>query len=189
MEPDHAPVAHAPEPAALPALDLGFWKLDLADPAFWAFVGLIIFLFLAIFVMKAPKSVTKSLDDRAAKITAELAAAEALRKEAEAKLEAVKKRQAEAEQEAVDIVAAAHREAQQIAETAAAQLVERIARREKLAEERIQRAEADARRDVKLAAIDAASKAAAAILTDQLAGKAADDEFAKSLAAAAKALS
>ena len=58
-----------------------------------------------------------------------------------------------------------------------------------LAEDRIARAESEAIRDVKLAAVDTASRAAAAILTEQLSGKAADDEFAKSLAAAAKALS
>ena len=40
-----------------------------------------------------------------------------------------------------------------------------------------------------MAAVDTASRAATAILTDQLTGKAADDEFAKSLAAATRALS
>jgi len=41
---------------------------------------------------------------------------------------------------------------------------------------------------VKLAAVDAASKAAAQILTEQLTGKAADDNFAASLEAVKKAL-
>ena len=58
-----------------------------------------------------------------------------------------------------------------------------------MAEDRIARAESEAVRDVKMAAVETASKAAAAILTEQLSGKAADDEFSKSLAAAAKALS
>jgi len=55
--------------------------------------------------------------------------------------------------------------------------------------DRIARAVAEAIRDVKMAAVETASKAAATILTEQLSGKAADDEFSKSLAAAAKALS
>lgn len=161
---------------------------DLNDPTFWATVGLVIFLGLVIY-MKVPKAITKSLDDRAVKITSELAAAEALRKEAEAKLAEVQKRAAEAEADAKAIVETARREAAQVATAAEAALVARIATREKMAEERIARAEIEAVRDVKLAAINTASKAAASILTEQLTGKAADDEFAKSLAAAAKALS
>ena len=190
MQPEHAPTAeHAADAghAAAGALPV-IGPFDLNDPTFWAFIGLLIFIGVIIY-MKVPASVTKSLDDRATKITSELAAAEALRKEAEAKLAEVQKRAAEAEAEAKGIVEAARREADQLAVAASAALVERIARREKMAEERISRAESEAIRDVKLAAVDTASRAAAAILTEQLSGKAADDEFAKSLAAAAKALS
>jgi len=178
---EHAADTHA---AALPA----FGPFDLNDPAFWAFVGLIIFLAVVIY-MKVPGMITKSLDDRAAKITSELAAAEALRKEAEAKLAEVQKRATEAEAEAKAIVEAARREADQLAVAADVALKDRIARRQKIAEDRISRAESDAIRDVKLAAVDTASKAATAIITEQLAGKAGDDEFAKGLAAATKALS
>ena len=101
----------------------------------------------------------------------------------------MQKRAAEAEEEAKGIVAAARREAEQLAATASAQLVDRIARREKMAEERITRAEADAIRDVKLAAVETASKAAATVLAEQVSGKAADDEFTKALASVSKALS
>ncbi len=185
----HAPAAeHAAEAGALPAVNLLGWNLDMNDPTFWAFVGLLIFVGIIVY-MKVPKTITKSLDDRAAKITSELAAAEALRREAEAKLAEVQKRAAEAEADARAIVDAARREAGQLANAAEAALVARIASREKLAEERIARAESDAIRDVKLAAVNTASKAAAAILTEQLSGKAADDEFAKSLASVTRALS
>jgi len=173
---------------ALPVFDFGFWKADLNDPAFWAMVGLIIFIGIVLY-MKVPKAITKSLDDRAAKITSELTAAEALRKEAEAKLAEVQKRAAEAEAEAKGIVEAARREAGQLAAAASVQLADRIARREKMAEERIARAESDAIRDVKLAAVETASKAAAAVLAEQISGKAADDEFTKGLSAVSKALS
>lgn len=198
MEQEHAPVvdhsattaageaAHAAGP--LPSVNLLGWNLDLNDPTFWAFIGLLIFVGIIVY-MKVPKTITRSLDDRAAKITSELAAAEALRREAEAKLVEVQKRAAEAEADARAIVDAARREAGQLANAAEAALVARIASREKLAEERIARAESDAIRDVKLAAVNTASKAAAAILTEQLSGKAADDEFAKGLASITRALS
>lgn len=188
MEPEHAPLAEHAAAGPLPSFNLLGWNLDLNDPAFWAFVGLLIFIGVIVY-MKVPASITKTLDERANKITAELAAAEALRKEAEAKLAEVQKRALEAEAEAKGIVEAARREADQLAAAASVALTERIARREKMAEERIARAESEAVRDVKLAAVETASKAAAAILTDQLTGKAADEEFSKSLAAAAKALS
>ncbi len=192
MEQEHAPVvdhsaatgaADAAHAAALPVIG----PFDLNDPTFWAFIGLLIFIGLVIY-MKVPKTITKSLDDRAVKITSELAAAEALRKEAEAKLAEVQKRAAEAEADAKAIVESARREAEQLAVAAEAALVSRIATREKMAEERIARAESDAIRDVKLAAVQTASRAAAAILTEQLSGKSGDDEFAKGLAAVTKAL-
>ena len=176
------------EAGPLPAVNLLGWNLDMNDPTFWAFIGLLIFVGIIVY-MKVPKTITKSLDDRAAKITSELAAAEQLRREAEAKLVEVQKRAAEAEADARAIVEAARREAGQLANAAEAALVARIAQREKLAEERIARAESDAIRDVKLAAVNTASKAAAAILSEQLSGKAADDEFAKSLASVTRALS
>ncbi|MEZ6029463.1 MAG: ATPase [Hyphomonadaceae bacterium] len=182
---EHAADTHAGQ---LPVFDFGLWQADLNDPAFWALVGLIIF-FGIILYMKVPGTVTKSLDARAEKITSELTAAEALRKEAEAKLAEVQKRAAEAETEAKGIVEAAHREAEQLAAAAETALTARIAAREKMAEERIARAESDAIRDVKVAAVETASRAATAILTEQLAGKAGDDEFGKALAAATKALS
>lgn len=159
----------------------------LEDPGVWAAVGL--FLFLALLVWKnVPGIVTKSLDDRASKIKSELDNAKALREEAEAKLADAKKRQAEAESDAREIVAAAEREAEALATAAAANLEESIARREKLVEERIARAEADAVRDIKLAAIEAASKAAEKVLSDSMSGKSGEDHFAQSLEAVKKAL-
>lgn len=158
-----------------------------SDAHTWAGIGLAIFVVLLVF-LKVPGVLTKSLDDRAEKIGSELANAEALRKEAEAKLEAARKSQAEAEAEAREIIEVARREAAQMAVQASAALEEKLERRAKLAEERIARAESDAMRDVKMTAIDTASKAAAKILTETLTGKAADDHFATSLEAVKKAL-
>lgn len=161
----------------------------LQDPVTWTSLSLLIFIGVAIFVMKAPATVAKGLDDRAAKIRSELDNAAALRREAEAKLADAERRQAEAEQQAKDVLEAARREAEQFARDASAALTQRLAMREKLAEERITRAEQEAVRDVRLAAVDAASKAAAQILTDQLTGAAGDAHFAASLESVKKALS
>ncbi|MEZ5937319.1 MAG: ATPase [Hyphomonadaceae bacterium] len=179
MEHDVHAAAEAAHTAATPLFQ---------DPATWTGIALIIFLAILVW-KKVPAAIAKSLDDRAAKIAGELANAEALRKEAEGKLEDAKKRQAEAEEEAKAIVTAAKREAEILAADAASQLQDSIARRQKMAEDRIARAEADALRDVKAAAVETASRAAAAVLTEQLSGKAADDHFAKSLDAVKKALS
>ena len=161
----------------------------LNDPVTWTGTGLVIFLLVVFIVAKPHKTIAKSLDDRAAQIRSELDNAAALRKEAEAKLVDAEKRQKEAEASAVEIVAAAVREAEQFAKDQSAALAERIKLREKLADERISRAESEAMRDVRLAAADTASKAAAVILSDTLTGKAADDHFAASLEKVTKALS
>ena len=161
----------------------------LNDPVMWTGVALVILLLGAFIFMKPHKALAKSLDDRAAKIRSELDNAEALRKEAEAKLADAERRQKEAEEAAKAIIEQAAREAEQFSRDQTAALAERIRLREKLAEERIARAESEAVRDVRIAAADAASKAAAVILSDALTGKAADDHFAASLEKVTKALS
>ncbi|HEX5006776.1 MAG TPA: ATPase [Hyphomonadaceae bacterium] len=161
----------------------------LNDPVTWTALGLVIFLVVVFIMVKPHTAIAKSLDDRSAKISSELDNAAALRKEAEAKLADAERRQAEAEASAKEIVEIARREAEQLAKDASTALNERIKLREKLAEERIARAEAEAVRDVRLAAVDTASKAAAQILTETLVGKAADDHFAASLEKVTKALS
>ena len=108
--------------------------------------------------MKPHKTIAKGLDDRAAKIRSELDNATALRKEAEAKLADAERRQSEAEASAKEIVETARREAAQFAADASAALTERIKLREKLAEERIARAESEAVRDVRMAAVETASQ-------------------------------
>ncbi len=166
-----------------------FWTTTFNDPVTWTGTGLVIFLVVVFLFMKPHKTIAKSLDDRAAKIRSELDNAAALRKEAEAKLADAERRQKEAEASAVEIVEQARREAAQFAVDQSAALSERIKLREKLAEERIARAETEAVREVRIAAVDTASKAAAAILTETLVGKAADDHFAASLEKVTKALS
>jgi F-type H+-transporting ATPase subunit b len=159
----------------------------MVDPAFWAAVGLLIFLGVIVY-MKVHQQVLGSLDKRAEKIAADIKNAEELRLLAEAKLEAARKRQVEAEAEAKEIIDAARREAAELAADASRNLAETIARRQKLAEDRIGRAEADAMREVRLAAVDAASRATETLLADQLAGKGGAAQYAASLETVKKAL-
>jgi F-type H+-transporting ATPase subunit b len=175
---------HGPAPAAP-----DIWTALFEDPVTWTALGLVLFLVAVFVVMKPHKTIAKSLDDRAAKIRSELDSAAALRKEAEAKLADAERRRVEAEKQAVEMIEVARREADQLARDAATALEERIRLRERLAEERIARAESDAVRDVKVAAAETASRAAAAILSELLTGKAADDHFAASLESVKKALS
>ncbi|MBP0649886.1 hypothetical protein J8J40_22840, partial [Mycobacterium tuberculosis] len=83
------------------------------DATFYAFVALALFVGLLV-VLKVPEIVGKGLDDRAARIAAELAEAERLRQEAEALLAEYRRRADEAEAEAERIVADAKREAERL---------------------------------------------------------------------------
>ena len=73
------------------------------DAPFWAFLGLVIF-FAVLVYMKVPRSITGSLDSRAAAIQAELETARKLRIEAEALLAEYKRKAATADSEARAII-------------------------------------------------------------------------------------
>src|SRR5690349_6678006 len=94
----------------------------LTDPTMWTGVALLILLLAAFIFMKPHKAMAKSLDDRAAKIRSELDNAEALRKEAEAKLADAERRQKEAEESAKAIIEQAGREAEQFSKDQTAAL-------------------------------------------------------------------
>lgn len=134
----------------------------------WATIGLIIFLGGAIYV-GLPKMITKALDDRIAKIGAELDEATRLREEAQALLAEYERKRKSAESEAVDIVTAAKEEAKLLAEEAKVSLEELIARRTKAVEDKISQAEAQALIEVRSRSADVAVEAARLLLTDQMA--------------------
>jgi F-type H+-transporting ATPase subunit b len=150
------------------------------DATFFALVGLIIFLGLAIY-MKVPGMITKALDDRAGAIAKQLAEAKSLREEAEKLLAEYKKRRAEAEKEAEDIVAAAKRDADNIAEEARVKTADYVKRREAMASQKIAQAETDAINDVKSKAVEIAIAASSKLLGKRMDAKAAGDMFKSSL--------
>lgn len=150
------------------------------DATFWALVGLVIFLGIVVY-LKVPGMVAKSLDERAAKISKELDEARTLREEAQALLAEYHRKRKEAEKEASDIVAAAGREANAIVEDAKQKTEEYVARRNKLAEQKIASAEAEAIKEVRTAAVELAVAAATRIVADKVDAKASATFFKASL--------
>lgn len=141
----------------------------LATPEFWVAVAFFGFVALVIY-LKAPGMVAKALDERADAIRSELEEAQRLREEAQSMLADYQRRQRDAEKEAAGIVTLAKEEAESFATEARAKLEESLARRTKIAEEKIAQAEIQAMKDVRAAAADAAIAAATALLADEVKG-------------------
>jgi F-type H+-transporting ATPase subunit b len=133
----------------------------------WAQVALVIFLAIVIY-LKVPRVITKSLDDRAAKIAAELNSAKQLREDAQSLLAEYQKKRKEAEAEAAEIVAAAKREAEMLAEEAKQKTADYVARRTALSEQKIKQAEVEAVAAVRSAAVDLAVAAAEKLIATKL---------------------
>lgn len=133
------------------------------DATFFAFVGLILFLALIVY-LKVPGMVTKSLDERAVLIRDELAQAKRLREEAQHLLAEYQRKRKEAEADAASIVAAAEREAAMLSAEARQKTEEFVARRTALSEQKISQAEAEAVNAVRAAAVDLAIAASEQIL-------------------------
>lgn len=156
----------------MPAFLTGhFW--DLSNPELWVGAGLLIFLGIVI-MAGAPKKIAEALDAKAAKIQSDLDEAARLRTEAEALLAQIRAEKAEAEAQAAEMLRVAEADARRLEAEAKVKLDESMARRQALAERRIEQAEAQATADVKAAAADLASKAAEQILTTRLAGQTSD---------------
>lgn len=133
------------------------------DATFFAFVGLILFLALVVY-LKVPGMVAKSLDERADKIAAELTEAKRLREEAQHVLAEYQRKRKEAEAEAASIIASAEREASALTAEAKLKTEEFVARRTALSEQKIKQAETEAVNAVRSAAVDLAIAAAEKLL-------------------------
>jgi len=139
------------------------------DETFFAFVALLIFLGLIVYV-KVPGMMAKSLDDRADQIRNELAEAKRLREEAQHLLAEYQRKRKEAEADAANIVAAAEREAQMLTSEARKKTEEFVANRTALSEQKIKQAEADAMKAVRSDAVDLAIAAAESVLAQKTGG-------------------
>jgi len=139
----------------------------LATPEFW--VAASFFLFLALlFYFGVHKKLATVLDSRAERIAKELDEAKRLREEADKVLADYRRKQDDAVKETEAIVAQAAKEAEILTAETRRSMQEHFERRMKLAEDKIARAEADALRDVRAAAADAAVAAAEIVIAAKI---------------------
>jgi F-type H+-transporting ATPase subunit b len=130
----------------------------------WVYVGLTIFLLVAIFVAKAPKVITDVLDTRIAETKRTLDEARAIRAEAEALLATAKTQTAASAGDASAIIAHAEAEAKNLLTEAEAHAIDLTTRRAKMAEDKIGAAERSAIADVRAKAASAAATVAAQVI-------------------------
>jgi F-type H+-transporting ATPase subunit b len=138
----------------------------LQDHHFWVLISFLIFIALA--WKPAMRSITANLDNRTARIRSDLDEARRLRDEAEQLLAEYRRREREGAEQAQSIIAHAREEAERIAAQAARDLDLLLARRQRLAEERIAQAEARAAAEVRAAAVDTAIAAAREVIASQV---------------------
>ncbi len=137
-----------------------------AEPRNWVLIAFV--LFFAIFGKKLWQAVAQMLDDRAAKVRAELDEAARLRREAEAMLRDAETRRADALREAQALIDGAKAEAGRLAAAAAADAEASARRREQMALDRIAAAEKAAVDEVRITAVEVATAAARQVIAEGL---------------------
>jgi F-type H+-transporting ATPase subunit b len=150
------------------------------DAEHWVAIAFVLFLGVLAY-MGVHRKLSGALDDRRARINAELEEARRLKEEAQALLVEYQRKQQDAEQEAEAIIASAKTEAERLDVEAKAKMEDFVARRTKMAETKIAHAEAQALADVRAAAADAAVAAAERILAGAAKGKVAEDLVARGI--------
>ena len=151
------------------------------EPETWVAIAFVILMGVFAY-FGVHRTVLKALDNRSARIKAELDDARRLKDEAATVLAESKNRRASAEREAEEIITSAKAEAERIAAEAKTKMEDFVARRTKTAESKIALAEAQALADVRAAAADAAVQAASTILSKSVKGEVADDLLSKGIA-------
>jgi len=136
------------------------------EPRNWVAVAFI--LFFVLFGRKLWSALAAMLDDRAAKVRAELEEAARLRREAEAMLREAEQRRAAALTEAKALIEGAQTEAARVAAAAAAEAEAAAKRREQMAIDRIAAAEKAAVDEVRLTAAEVATVAARQVIAEGL---------------------
>jgi F-type H+-transporting ATPase subunit b len=147
---------------------------------FWVAISFAAFVSM-LFYFRVDKLVTAALDDRAAAIAKELEEAANLREEAQALLASYQRRQRDAEKEAEDILALARKEAELMRAEAEDVLEQQIGRRTKMAEDKIEQAEAQALKEVREVAATTATKAAHQLIKERVDKNLSDELIDKSI--------
>jgi len=133
------------------------------DPTFWVATAFVAFIGLLIY-LKVPGMVGGTLDKRSEKIKSDLDEADALCTEAQDLLATYQKKQRDAAREAEAIVAHAREEANRILEQGRVRVEASVARREKIALERIHQAELAAVDEVRVRTVEIAMDATRQIM-------------------------
>ena len=133
----------------------------------WVYVGVSIFIVVAIVWLKAHKTLTAGLDARIAATRRSLDDAEAIRKDAEALLAEAKRQQQASAGDAAAILEQARTEAAQLIAKAEDDSRNLVARREQMAKDKIGAAERSAVSDLRARAAAAAAMAAQELIADQ----------------------
>jgi F-type H+-transporting ATPase subunit b len=150
------------------------------SPETWVAIGFVCFVALLAYI-GAHRKLFDALDQRRARIQAELDEASRLRQEAEALLAEFERKGRAAESEAAAIIESAKAEAERLAGEAKLRMEDFVARRTKMAEAKIAQAEAQALAEVRSAAADAAVAAAEKLLATAAKGKVAVDLVARGI--------
>jgi F-type H+-transporting ATPase subunit b len=143
------------------------------DAEFWVAVAFVIFL-IGLGYLGVHRTILDALDQRSARIKAELDEAKRLREEAARIVAEYQRKRHQADAEAEAIIAGARAEAERVAAEAKTKMEEFVARRTKMAETKIAQAEVQALADVRAAAADAAVAAAERILSETAKGEVAE---------------
>ena len=136
------------------------------EPEFYVLIAAIIFV--AVVWKRGRQSLLGSLDARSARIREELDATRNLREEAERALAEYQAKQREAAAEAEAVLAHARAEAERIAAQAARDLEGALARRRRLAEERIAQEQQKALAEIRALAVDLAVAAARQVIAGEI---------------------
>jgi len=150
------------------------------DAEFFVAVAFVIFVAVLAYV-GVHRTLISSLDKRRDRIKSELDEARRLRDEAAKLLADYQRKQGEAQKEADAIVAGAQAEAERLAAEADAKLQDFVARRTKMAEQKIAQAEQQALADVRNAATEAAVAAAERVLAQAAKGAVAEQLIAQGI--------
>ena len=143
-----------------------FWSL--ANPELWVGVGMALFLVI-LAVTGAFRMAGSALDSKAAKIKADLDEAARIRAEDVALVADIIMQRAVAEALAKAMIETAAIQAKQLAADAKTKLEDELGRRTRIAEAKIEAAQAEAAAQVRAAAIDMAARATESVLADRLA--------------------
>jgi F-type H+-transporting ATPase subunit b len=130
----------------------------------WVYVGVTIFFLIAIFYAKAHRTVLNALDAQIAETCRTLDEAAAIRTEAEALLADAKRQQAASAKDAAALMDHAGHEAEAIVAKAKTDTASLVARREKMAKDKIGAAERAAIEMLQARAASAAAGAAAGLI-------------------------